>query len=468
MKITEPFKKNISDKTFSLMPINKFTATLFFVSLLLGNIYLLQAQKNYSFSLEEAITFAKDSNYTALNSRRDIAIALKQKWETTASGLPQINANVSYNNNLKQPVTPVPAEFFGGEPGTFAPVVFGTEQNATLIATLEQLIFDGSYLVGLQAARAFLDYSENYNLKTQLEVRKGVINAYGSVLLAQELVNIFENNKKALEKNVFETKQFFENGLTEQENVEQLEITLLDLTTQLDNTKRTLDIAKKMFALAIGVDIEATIVLTDSLDDLTKQNISLDLLNNSLSLENNVDYKIAYNFTEQRTLELKLEKSRYLPRVSAFLNYGTQAFANEFAFLDSSQPWFQSSVLGVNMNIPVFSSGLRSARTQKAKIALEQSQTQLKEAIQQINMQFDAAKSNYILSIETYENAKRNLNLSERIENKNQIKFTEGLASSFELRQAQLQLYTAQQQYFNAMLNVINAKTELETILNLP
>ena len=115
-----------------------------------------QTQKNYSFSLEEAITFALDSNYTAINARRDIAKAIKLKWETTATGLPQIDANINYNNNLKQPVTLIPAEITGGDPGTFVPVTFGTKQNASAVATLNQLIFDGSYLVGLQAARVQL------------------------------------------------------------------------------------------------------------------------------------------------------------------------------------------------------------------------------------------------------------------------------------------------------------------------
>lgn len=423
-------------------------------------------EKNYTFSLEEAITFALDSNYTAINARRDIAKAIKQKWETTASGLPQINANISYNNNLKQPVNVIPSEIFGGEPGTFTPIIFGTQQNATAIATLEQLIFDGSYLVGLQAARAFLDYSENYNEKTKLEVRKGVINAYGSVLLAEELTSIFEKNKEKLEKNLFETRKIFENGLTEEENVEQLEITLLDIQTQLDNVRRTASIAKQMYNVSLGLDIETNVTLTDNLDALAKENISLSYLDKTLSPEENIDYKIAYNLTEQRNLELKLEKSRALPRLSAFLNYSTQAFTNEFTFLDSNQPWFQASTLGVQMSIPVFSSGLRGARTQQAKIAAEQANTQLDETIQKIKLAFDTAKSNYKFTIDKYENAKKNLALANRIENKNQIKFTEGLSTSFDLRQAQIQLYNAQQQYFQSMLDVINAKTELETVLN--
>ncbi|MCB0456657.1 MAG: TolC family protein [Flavobacteriaceae bacterium] len=423
-------------------------------------------EKSYSFSLEEAVTFALDSNYTALNARRDIAKAIKKKWETTASGLPQIKANIGYNNNLKQPVTLIPAEFSGGEPGTFSPVTFGTKQSANAVATLEQLIFDGSYLVGLQAAKAFLNYSENANEKTQLEVRKGVINAYGSVLLSEELVAIFKKNKETLDKNLFETRKIYENGLTEEENVEQLEITLLDIETNLNNAERMLTIAKQMFNTALGIDINAPVILTEKLDTLAQENIQLSTLNEGLSLENNIDYKIAYNLTEQRSLEMKLEKSRALPRLSAFVNYGTQANSNSFTFLDSDQIWYQSSVLGVSMNIPLFSSGMRGARTQQARIALDQSKTQLEETVQNIKLQFDSAKSDYQFSIDKYENAKKNLALAERIESKNQIKFTEGLSTSFDLRQAQTQLYTAQQQYFQAMLDVINAKTQLETVLN--
>ncbi len=428
----------------------------------------LAQEKSYAFSMEEAISFALDSNYTALNSRRDVAIAIKKKWETTATGLPQLNGKVSYNNNLKQPVTLIPGEFFGGDPGTFSPVVFGTKQNANAFATLEQLIFDGSYLVGLQAAKVFLDYTENANEKTLLEVRKGVINAYGSVLIANELIEIDQKNKETLEKNLFETRKIYENGLTEEENVEQLEITLLEVETNLKNTLRTRSIAEQMFNAALGIDINAKVILTQKLDDLAKQNIQLDFLDRDLNLEENIDYKIAYNLTEQRNLELKLEKSKALPNLSAFVNYGTQANSNSFTFLDGDQIWFQSSVLGVSMNIPVFSSGMRGARTQQAKIAYEQSETLFTETIQNLKLEFDAAQNRYQFSIEVYENAKKNLSLAERIESKNQIKFSEGLVSSFDLRQAQTQLYLAQQRYFQSLLNVINSKAELETILNTP
>lgn len=427
-----------------------------------------QENKVYSFSLEEAVTFALDSNYTSINARRDIAKAIKQKWETTAQGLPQIDGSVSYNNNLKQPVSLIPAEFGGGEPGTFIPLTFGTKQNANAVATLNQLIFDGSYLVGLKAAKAFLRFSENANEKTRLEVRKGVINGYGSVLLAQELVAIFEKNKANLDKNLFETRKIFENGLTEEESVEQLEITLLDIETQLNNAQRSEAIAKQMFNLALGIDVEAPVTLTDDLDKLADTNISLALLNDTLNVENNVDYKIANNLVEQRYFENRLEKSKALPRLSAFVNYGTSANSEDFTFFSGDQIWYQSSVLGLSLNVPIFSSGMRSAASQRTRIALDQSKTDLEQTKQQIKLDLNTAQSNYQFAIENYENSKKNLALAERIENKNQIKFTEGLSTSFDLRQAQTQLYSAQQQFFQSMLNVINEKANLETVLSIP
>lgn len=442
--------------------------SIFLSFLLLSGFGFAQQRESYSFNLEEAIVFAIDSNYTAINARRDIAMALKQKWETTATGLPQIDGKISYNNNLKQPVTLIPGEIIGGDAGTFVPVTFGTKENASAVATLNQLIFDGSYLVGLKAAKSFLRYSTNISEKTNLEVRKGVINAYGSVILSEELIAIFEKNKSNLEKNIFETRKIYENGLAEEESVEQLEITLLDIETQLNNAKRTAAIARQMFNVALGIDVSETVVFEDSLDDLARQNISLSLMDEAINIEENVDFKIATNFTEQRDLEMQLEKSKAMPRLTAFVNYGTSANSDDFSFLNGDQKWFQSSVLGLSLDIPLFSTGMRSARTQRAKIALDQAETQLKETIQNITLELNTAKSNYQFSIENYDNAKKNIALAERIENKNQIKFSEGLATSFDLRQAQTQLYSAQQQYFQSMLSVINAKSNLETVLNTP
>lgn len=422
----------------------------------------------YSFTLDEAIEFALENSYQSINARRDVAKALKKKWETTATGLPQINGAIDYQNQLKQPVSLIPGEFFDGEPGTFIPVIFGTKQQLSATATLTQLLFDGSYLVGLEAAKSFLQYTDDIEEKTQLEVRRGVIQTYGSVLVAQESVKILRDNKTALEKNYEERKKTFENGLAEEEDVEQLQITLLQINSQLNNAERLSKIALQMLNLSIGIDVDSNTILSDTLDNLSAKNIDPGITSKPFIIENSVDYRLGYLLTEQRRLELKLEKSKALPSLSAFVNYGTAAFNNSFTFLDSDQSYFQSSVLGVSLNVPIFSSLRRSAKTQQAKIAFEQANTSFIQTQQQIQLSYNTAISEYTFSVENYQTIQKNLALAKRIENKNQIKYTEGLASSFELRQAQLQLYSIQQELLQAMLDIINKKAELETILSTP
>ncbi|MGB5498780.1 MAG: TolC family protein [Maribacter sp.] len=424
-----------------------------------------QEQAN-SFSLDEAIAFALKNNYSAINAERDILDAKKQKWETIATGLPQISGDISYQNQLKQPISLIPAEFFGGEPGTFQAITFGQPQQATATATLKQQIFDGSYIVGVQATKAFLNYSNNNKEKTDLEVRKAVVESYGNVLLAIESVSILEKNKTTLEKNLFETTKIYENGLGDEESVEQLQITLSSIESQLKNAIRLKSITLQMLNLVMGIAIDAPTKLSENLNDLTQKQIDFGLLDTPFSMENNVDYKLAANLNEQRYFEWKLAKSRALPTLNAFVNYGSSAFSDNFDFFSNDQQWYDSSILGFDLNIPIFSSLKRSAGTQRAKIALEKAKTQLSEAEEQIKLQLESAKSDYILAIEQYNTAKENQGLAERIEKKNQIKYFEGIASSFDLRQAQTQLYTTQQEYLQSMVEVINTKTALETILN--
>lgn len=407
-------------------------------------------------SLQEAIDYALENNRTAKNAALDIEAAIKQKWETTATGLPQLNAAVDYQNALKRNVI-----VFGDQA-----IQVGTKHSLTGTATLSQLLFDGSYLVGLQSAKVYLEISKNAKTKTDLEVRKAVINAYGNVLLAEESVAILEKNITVLEKNLNDITKIFENGLEEEESVEQLKITLSSVKSNLNNTNRLKTLAYQMLNLTIGKPIDAPTVLTEDLDILTLQNIELSLLDSANNVENTIDYKIAENEKVTNELLVKLEKSKALPSLSAFVNGSYVGNRESFNFTNSNEKWFGSSIFGVSLNVPIFSSGMRNAATQRAQINLEKAEINLTETEQMLNLQIQSAKSDYQFAIEDYQNKKENLSLAERIEQKNQTKFFEGITSSFDLRQAQTQLYTAQQELLQTMLDVITKKAELETLLN--
>ncbi|GGZ74736.1 TolC family protein [Algibacter mikhailovii] len=417
------------------------------------------------FTLQEAIEYAIVHNRNAKNASRDVEAAYKQKWETIAIGLPQLNGQVDYQNNIKQQVNVIPSDFEDPD-SPLVPVVFGAKQNLSASASLSQLIFDGSYIVGLQSAKVFLEISKNAKEKTDLEVRKGTIDAYGNVLLSEETVSILKENRATLQKNLDEITKIFENGLEEEESVEQLKITLADIESALNRSERVKSVSLQMLNMTMGLDINHPTILLDNLETLTARNVDLGLISDPYSVEENIDYKIAENDKTSKELLIKLAKSDAMPSISAFVNGGYNSFGDSFTFFDKGQDYFGFAVFGVGMSIPIFSSGQRSAATQRAKIDFAKAEDDLIETEQRIKLDIATAQSDYQYSIEDYSNKKENLNLSERIEAKNQTKFFEGIASSFDLRQAQIQLYTAQQEFLQAMLDVITKKATLETLLN--
>lgn len=417
-------------------------------------------------SLEEAINFGLTNNRSIINADRDIQKAKKVKWKTIAIGLPQISSEINYQNFLEMPISLVPAEFFGGNPGDFTELTFGTEQNMIGSVKLEQLLFDGSYLVGLQATRVYLAISENLFEKTNLEVRKLITNLYSNVLLAKYNIIFLEKNKASLESNFEEIHLLFRNGFEEEESVQQIQLTLAQTNGRLKYAKNLLKIEEEMLKFVIGYPIEAHLELTSDLDDIFNEDLYFEVLPNTDNINNNIDIRIADNNVKSEALKLKLERSKALPKLNAFVNQTYTGNSNTFTFANTDQKWYSSSILGLNVKIPIFSSLGRSANTQKAKISLDQAITQLEETQSKIRIEVNAALNEYQLSIDNYYTEKENLRLAESIEQKNQTKYYEGMVKSFELRMAQLQLYNAQSNFLAAIQKVITNKIALETLLN--
>ena len=434
---------------------------------ILGTISL-NAQESLSLSLDEAISYALENSYASINANRDIELSKQKNKETVAFGLPQLNAAVDYQYWIKQQVSLIPAEFGGGEPGEFVEVVFGTKNNLSASATLSQVIFDGSYIVGLKYLDTYMQISKDSKEKTEQAIREAVINAYGTILFTEEGIAILKKNVATLEKNLADTNQIYLNGLEEEESVEQLELTLASLKTSLSKSEKLKNINYKMFNITIGTDINTTTTLTENLDDLTKENIQFNLLEKEFKIEDHIDFRIAENALEGQEGIVKLQKSKALPTLNSFVNFGYQGYSESFTFHKKYQEWFDSSLLGVSLDIPIFSGLARSARTQQAKIEFDKAKTNLEEISQKVLLELETAKIDYQYRLEEFETSKKNLALAERIEKKQEVKFFEGISTSFDLTSAQNQLYTMQQNYLQAMLNIISSKASLDKALNTP
>ena len=419
-----------------------------------------------SLTLNEAIEFGLSNTRSIINADREILKAKKERWKTIAIGLPQVSSQINYQNFLEMPISLVPSEFFGGKAGTFEELTFGTEQIMVGSVKMEQLLFDGSYLVGLEASSVYLKISENLFEKTNLEVKKLIVNTYTNVLIAKLNISFLEKNKIALEANLREITELFKTGFEEQETVEQTQLSLLQIINQLKYAKNLMKITQEMVKFIIGYPAEKKLILESELEDIFNEDVFFDSIPSINQIDNNIDIRIADNNVKTEELQFKYEKSKSLPKLSGFINQTYTGNSNDFTFTDSQQKWYGSSIVGLNLTIPLFSSFGRSAISQKAKISLDQAITQLTETQERIKIEVNAAYNEYQLSIDNYFTEKENLRLAESIEKKNQNKFFEGVVQSFELRMAQMQLYSAQNNYVTAIQTLINKKITLETLLN--
>ena len=420
-----------------------------------------------NFSVKEAINFALENNAKILNAKLEVDKAYKEKWKIISEGLPQIKADFNYTNFLELPVSLIPAEFFGGQEGDFAEVSFGTEQNLVGSARISQMIFDGSYIVGVKATETYLKVSDNALEKTNLEVEKSVNNAYLNTLLSNENINYIDNNIFNLENNLKETKKLFENGFIEEEAVEQLEITLSELQSKRKFAYQFSLLSKDILKISLGLKEGDELNLTSTLESIINLHIFEIPVIELWDINSNIDIKIASNNVEYKRLEYKLEQSKSLPKLSTFISGAYTGNNNSFSFNKQNQKWFGSALFGVRLEVPLFSSFGRSASSQMAKISYEQSKTTLEKAEQEIKITAKNARANYELAIDNFYVSKKNMSLAKRIENKNQIKFSQGMVNSFELRQAQTQLYKTQNDYLNAIQDLISKKIELKTLLNI-
>jgi len=429
------------------------------ISLLLTHFGWSQQALN----LNDAISEGLQNNRSMVNADFDIQIARERQWETIATGLPQISASAAYNKDLEQRTSIVPGAYFGGSAGEYYPVQFGTKQSVDASVRLDQLIFDGSYLVGLQASTVFLKISRQNKVKSELEVKRLVTDAYINVLLAEERKRILEKNLKNLEVTLTDIRKVYLQGLVEVEQVEQLEITSSSIQSALDYINRLIPINDQILNMALGRRLTDKIVLSDTLMGLCVQSeVGHELAD--WGIDKNIDYQIAQNNLRSSELLLKLERFRTLPSISAFVASGYDAYNDEFTFTEKSQLWYGRSAIGLNLSLPIFTSGVGQSRTDQAKLNVAKAKSRLEQVQEELLLQKANAHNQFTLALEEFLRSQESLEIAYRIERKNEIKYTEGVTGSFELRQAQLQLYDLQNQHLNAMRDIIKSKTELDIL----
>ncbi len=417
-------------------------------------------------SLKEAQELAIDSSYAMRNAVYDIENAKREVKEVLAIGLPQVSAAAEYNRFLQIPVQLIPAEFFGGEAGDFAEVQFGVEHNLTGSITASQLVFDGTYLVGLKASKTYLELSRNAKNKTEAEIRVAVAQAYYTALVADENLRILQENIKSVAKTLSDTEALYEAGLTEEQDVDQITLNRNQIQINIDNTEKYLTVAKQMLNYTMGISLERETVLTDRIDNLVELNTNPQYLLSEPNLNTHPDMLIARTNLVVQNHMLKGDQAAYYPSLNLFLTHRQNAQRNQFNFTDQDEPWFPSTILGVNLTVPIFSSFQKNYRVQRARIEIDRAEMNLAQTEENLALGVTRARSEYENALKTWNNQKESMALAKKINDRTRIKYTEGISSSFELNVSETQLLNEQSRYISAALQLLTAKQELDKALN--
>ena len=433
------------------------------------------------FSLEEAKAYALTNSPVIKNANLDLESAKKKVWETASIGMPQVNAKASYSYIITLPdmyasfaglgslgywmygVDQYLGATSGGMWNPTVPQPEGTPKpmdldkmkwNATLDVTVSQILFSGAWIVGLQTSKAFKGLSELAITKSEKDIRENVSNAYFLVLVSQENKQVIDSTYENTVKILSQIDAMNKQGLTDETDVDQLQLTVSTIKNAKEMLTRQVEIATNLLRFQMGLSMTQPVVLTDNLKALSAGLESDALLLKEFQLENQVEYKLLATQERLALMNLKYNKSSVLPDIAAF--YQHQEYMNKDAFVLTPP-----NLVGVGMNIPIFASGQRYMKISQAKIGLMKAQNTKFQASEGLVMGYNEAKSGYLTAYNKFNTNKGNLKLSEKIYQRTLTKYQQGMASSLELTQAQNQYLQNQTNYFMSIFELVSAQNKL-------
>ena len=384
-------------------------------------------------------------------------------WETIATGLPQADGSAAYNLNLKLPVSLIPAEFVGGNKGEYVEIAFGQKYNANFGFSVSQMIFEGSYIVGLGAAKIYLDLARQNEEKTAIEIREAIAQSYYLTLVAEETRKIMQENLENSRKIYRETKAYWENGFREEQDLDQVTLLVKEAENNVTKAEREIKVSTMVLKYALGVDAGQPIVLTDSLTLFVNPVRIGKSTGVIFHPDQHIDYRLMETQIALKKSQLNLEKVAYLPSLNADYSYMKNAYGNKANLIHEN--WYPSSLLGFSVSIPLFNSGLKYFRVKQAQFELEKAKNQQEQNIQLLQTNYITALTDLESARDRFENDWENQQIAQRILTKTRIKFNNGMATSYELSQNEGQFIAAWQKYISSTLQLLQAQLTLEKAL---
>ena len=433
---------------------------LLLVTVLIATAAFAQEQKTiHAFSLTDAVSYAQKNNVQVKNSLLDIDIQMQTNREIAAAALPTIGSNLSGTNFLTIPTSLLPGQIFGGAAGTFIPVQFGTKYNSTYGVNFSQILFDGQVFIALQARATSLDWKRKNAALTEENIKANIYKVYYQLSASKTQLNILDANIERLQKLANDAAVMYKNGFAEKLDVDKVNVQLNNLQTEKLKANNSVTIGFMGLKMLMGMPVKDSLVLTDIINE---SNLSTDVL-----YEDNFQYSLRKDFQYLTTIQklsqynIKRYQLSFLPTITLNGAYTKNAQRTEFDFFEKNGNWFKTSLIGLNINLPIFTGMSRMAKVNKAKLELQQVDNQMTALKNNIDNELSQAKLNYMSSVATVNFQKKNMQLAENVYSQTKKKFEAGAGSNTEISAAQADLVAAQNNFMNALYTALISKVDL-------
>lgn len=416
---------------------------------------------NFSFSLQQAINFALDNQKDVKNAIIDEQLAQKKVNEIMGMGLPQINASFDLREFIEIPTSLIPADFFGGMPGTFAALKFGTKYNATAGIDASQLIFSGDYFLGVKASKVFVEISQKSTQRTRIETSSTVAKAYYTALVNEERTKLMNATVERIKKTLDGTKALLDNGFVEKIDFDMLTVTYNNLLVEQEKVQRLVTLSTYLLKYQMGMDINSNLTLTDKLAD-----VKLDIVNSASAQKFDYEKRVEYGLFETQyklaKLDVKRQRLSYLPAAFAYASLSEGAQRNEFDIFDTDKKWYPTSVIGAKVTMPIFTGFQRNSKNQQAKLSLLKAENNIDFIKKSIDLEIASSTTILQNAASSLENQKKNIVIAEDVVRVARLKFEQGVGTNIEMITAETALKEAQTNYFNALFEALVAKIDFD------
>lgn len=439
------------------------TLWLIIIALFTGNY--IQAQQTeqrppqtHHFSLQDALNYAEKNNVQVKNALLEIQLQEQVNREVTGMAYPQISASGQLTYNAKLPASLVPAEFFGGQPGEFARLVFGVKWTSTGGVSLSQILFDGQVFTGLQARESLIELREKNAELTKEQIRANITKIYYQLVVSRRQIELIDSNIALINKLRHDIKIMYDNGFAEGLDIDRQDVTLANLQSARTTALNQISNGYLGLKVLMGMPVQDELVLTDELtDDTIKEGV---LEASTFDYTQRRDFQVAQLGVTLGEYEVQRYKYSKIPQLSLSGYYNQMAQSNQFDIFSGHSYWSPVSAISLNLRIPIFTGFSTNAKIEQAKIKLRQTENNVEALKLNINREIQEAVNNFKSAIQSLDYQRTNMELATKVYNQTKKKYEIGTGSQLEINQARIELETAQTNYYNALYNAIVAKVD--------